>query len=158
MDCGKVKTALQDGIDGRLPPREAEEVQSHIASCGSCSAEAASLRRVGELLRLWSAARAAESSPRLDVLWTRVQAGIEEKRTRRDAAAWMRKWLWLPAAASLAVLVLLFYPSGVNKAPFHPSSFDVAVEELDSDAATVALVDRGEDLPRVIWIMENDKT
>jgi hypothetical protein len=55
-------------------------------------------------------------------------------------------------------LALLFYPSRVNRAPFNPNSFDVAVEELDSDVAMVALVDRGEDLPRVIWIMENDKT
>jgi anti-sigma factor RsiW len=158
MDCGKVVKNLQDEIDGRLPPSEAAEVRKHLESCGSCAAEAASFRRVGELVRLWSASRAGEKSLQLDALWTRVQAGIEEKRSRKNAAAWARKWLWLPSAAALAVLILLFYPSGVNKAPFHPSSFDVAVEELDSDTATVALVDRGEDLPRVIWILENDKT
>jgi hypothetical protein len=45
----------------------------------------------------------------------------------------------------------------VSRAPFHPSSFEVAVEDLASDTATVALVDRGDDLPRVIWIIENDK-
>lgn len=158
MDCGKVVKILQDEIDGRLPPSEAAEVRKHLESCGSCAAEEASFRRVGELVRLWSASRAGEKSLQLDALWIRVQAGIEEKRSRKDAPAWARKWLWLPAAAALAVLILLFYPSGVNRAPFHPSSFDVAVEELDSDTATVALVDRGEDLPRVIWIMENDKT
>lgn len=130
----------------------------HLASCDSCAAESASLRRVGELLRIWSSARVAESSPRLEVLWTRVRAGMEERKRRGDAVARMRKWIWLPAAAALAVLILLFYPSGVNKAPFHPSSFDVSVEEIDSDTATVALVDRGDDLPRVIWILENDKT
>ncbi|MBI5575100.1 MAG: zf-HC2 domain-containing protein [Deltaproteobacteria bacterium] len=158
MDCGKVLKALQDDIDGRLPLIEAADVRKHLESCVSCAAEAASLRRVGELLRLWSAARASEKSPQLDVLWTRVHAGIVEKKSRVNAAARLRKWLWVPAAAALVVLALLFYPSGVSRAPFHPSSFDVAVEELDSDAATVALVDRGEDLPRVIWIMENDRT
>lgn len=158
MDCGKAMKTLQDGLDGRLPPFAAVELRKHLESCGTCAAEDQALRRAGELLRLWSASRVLEKSPQLDLLWTRVQAGIEEKRDRRTAADWMRKWLWLPAAAALAVLILLFYPSGVNKAPFHPSSFDVAVEELDSDAATVALVDRGEDLPRVIWIIENDKT
>lgn len=158
MDCVKVLQVLQEEIDGMLPPREAAEVRLHLESCESCAAEAASYGRVGELLRLWTASRSAEMSPRLDVLWTRVQAGIEEKKSRGMGASWARKWIWLPAAAALAVLILLFYPSGVSRAPFHPRSFDVAVEELDSDTATVALVDRGEDLPRVIWIMENDKT
>ncbi|MBP2678356.1 MAG: hypothetical protein H6Q82_1421, partial [Deltaproteobacteria bacterium] len=35
---------------------------------------------------------------------------------------------------------------------------DVAVEDVESDVATVALVDKGEDLPRVIWIIEDGKT
>lgn len=158
MDCRKALQVLQEEIDGLLPPREAAEARSHLESCGPCAAEAASYRRVGELLRLWTASRVAEKSPQLDVLWTRVQAGIEEKRGRGGAAEWAMKWFWLPAAAALAVLILMFYPSGVSRAPFHPRSFDVSIEELDSDTATVALVDRGEDLPRVIWIMENDKT
>ncbi len=158
MDCVKVLKVLQEEIDGMLPPGEAAEVRSHLESCESCAAEAASDGRVGELLRLSTATRSAEKVITLDVLWTRVQAGIEEKKSRGTGASWARKWFWLPAAAALAVLILLFYPSGVSRAPFHPRSFDVAVEELDSDTATVALVDRGEDLPRVIWIIENDKT
>ena len=158
MDCVKVLKVLQEAIDGMLPPKESADVRAHLESCESCSAEASSYGRVGDLLRLWTAARSAEKAARLDVLWTRVHAGIEEKKSRGMGARWARKWFWLPAAAALAVLILLFYPSGVSRAPFHPRSFDVAVEELDSDTATVALVDRGEDLPRVIWIIENDKT
>lgn len=157
MDCRKTLQVLQEEIDGLLPPQEAAEARMHLESCGSCAAEAASLREVGDLFRFWTASRVAEKAPQLEVLWTRVQAGIEESRSG-NAAAWLRKWFWLPAAAALAVLVLVFYPSGVSRAPFHPRSFDVAVEELESDIATVALVDRGEDLPRVIWIIENDKT
>jgi len=29
------------------------------------------------------------------------------------------------------------------------------VEDVESEVATVALVDKGEDLPRVIWIIED---
>ena len=58
----------------------------------------------------------------------------------------------------VAVLTLLFYPLNGSRAPFHPKSFDVTVESLESDTATVALVDKGEDLPRVIWIIENGNT
>jgi hypothetical protein len=158
MDCGKVAKILQQEIDGRLSQSDSEEVGKHLESCASCAAEADSLRRVGEILRRWSASRAEEESARLDTLWTRVRAEIEDKKEGIRPVSWIRKWYWIPASAVLAVLALLFYPSRVNRAPFNPNSFDVAVEELDSDVAMVALVDRGEDLPRVIWIMENDKT
>jgi hypothetical protein len=56
------------------------------------------------------------------------------------------------------VAALLFYPAGTDRSPFHPSSFDVAVEDVESEVATVALVDKGEDLPRVIWIIEDART
>jgi hypothetical protein len=87
-----------------------------------------------------------------------VKAGIAEGQRSKETAARGRRWLWIPAAGALAVLALLFYPSFVNRAPYRPTSFDVAVEDLESDAATVALVDKGDDLPRVIWIIENDKS
>ena len=64
----------------------------------------------------------------------------------------------LAAALALAVAALLIYPTGTERSPFNPRSFDVAVEDVESDAATVALVDKGEDLPRVIWIIEDGKT
>jgi hypothetical protein len=87
-----------------------------------------------------------------------VRAGIEEGDRPKGTAAWARRWLWIPAAGALVVLALLLYPSIVSRAPYHPTSFEVAVEDLESDAATVALVDKGDDLPRVIWIIENDKS
>jgi predicted anti-sigma-YlaC factor YlaD len=158
MDCGKVRLMLQDDMDGRLPPSESAEILRHLESCPSCAAEAAGYRRVGEMLRLWAESEEREKAARLDAMWIRVRAGIDERRRRDEPASWWRKWIWVPAGAVLAVLVLLFYPSDVSRAPFHPTSFDVAVEDLESDAATVALVDKGDDLPRVIWIIENDKT
>jgi anti-sigma factor RsiW len=158
MDCKKVCLMLQDEIDGRLPPSEAAEILRHLESCRYCAEEAVSYRRVGELVRLWTASGAVEKAAQLDAMWTRVRAGIDERKQREEPASWFRRWLWVPAGAVLAVLVLLFYPSDVSRAPFHPTSFDVAVEDIESDAATVALVNKGDDLPRVIWIIENDKT
>lgn len=158
MDCRKALEQIEAMIDGRLPPREASEVRRHVDGCPACAAEEASLRRVGELLRLWTSARAEEKSAGLDAMWTRVSAGIEERRGERRMAAVARRWFWVPAAAALAVLTLLFYSSDGTKPPFRPKSFDVSVESLESDTATLALVDKGEDLPRVIWIIEDGKS
>lgn len=158
MDCGKARGIVQEGLDGRLPPKESAELLEHLRRCGGCAAEEASLRRVGDLLRLWAAVRVGERQPQLGAMWTRVKAGIEERRDPWYRAA--RRWIWVPAALALAAVALLFYPfypSERAMAPFHPRSFEVSVETLESDA-TVALVDNGEDLPRVIWILEDAKS
>jgi anti-sigma factor RsiW len=156
MDCTYAKRLLQDAIDGRLPPRESGEFREHLSGCSACSAEDASLRRTGDLLRLWASVRTEEREPQLHAMWTRVSTGIGERKKPRMLAA-ARRWFWVPAVA-LAVFALLFYPSHGTRAPFHPKSFDVSVESLESETATVALVEKGEDLPRVIWILEDAKS
>jgi hypothetical protein len=110
------------------------------------------------VLRALTGIRAMEKGPALDAMWTRVRAGIGESREARRRPWWIVRWAWIPAAVALAVLALLFYPAGTDRSPFHPSTFDVAVEDVESEVATVALVDKGEDLPRVIWIIEDAKT
>jgi len=158
MECATARRRIEEKVDGLLP-REAEgELAAHVAACPGCAGHEAALSAVGPALKALVEARAAEVAPRLDVLWTRVNAGIGERREAERHRAWLPKWAWLPAALALAVIALLFYPTGTERSPFNPRSFDVSVEEIDSDDATVALVDKGEDLPRVIWIIENAKS
>lgn len=158
MDCKEAREILDEAIDGRLEPLRAADLERHLCACGPCAAEKEERLRVGKILRAWAAERVEDAAPRLDAMWTRVRARIEEGERARAASGWLRRWFWLPAAAVLAAATLLFYPSNVSRAPFHPRSFDVSVESLESDTATVALVDRGADLPRVIWIVEDGKT
>ena len=155
MDCGTALGKIIAAADGLLP-REAEaELTGHLAGCPACAAEDAAISATGPVLRALTGIRAMEKAPALDAMWTRVRAGIEENRETRGRSSWIARWAWIPAAVALAVSALLFYPAGTGRSPFHPSSFDVAVEDVDSDTATVALVDKGEDLPRVIWIIED---
>ena len=155
MDCRAALGKIEAKADGLLP-REAEaELAGHLAGCSACSAEDASISATGSVLRALTGIRAMEKAPALDAMWTRVRAGIEESREARRRPSWIARWAWIPAAVALAVLALLYYPAGTDRSPFHPSTFDVAVEDVESDVATVALVDKGEDLPRVIWIIED---
>ncbi|MGE5283403.1 MAG: zf-HC2 domain-containing protein [Actinomycetota bacterium] len=158
MDCRAAIMRIEAKADGLLP-REAEaELAAHLAGCPACSAEDAAISATGPALRALAGIRAREKAPALDAMWTRVGAGIAESREARGRSSWIARWAWIPAAVAIALLALLFYPSRTARSPFHPSSFDVAVEDVESDTATVALVDKGEDLPRVIWIIEDGKT
>ena len=163
MDCGTARERMMATADG-LHPREGEaELAGHLAECPACAAEAAAISATGPALRALAGIRAMEKAPALDAMWTRVRAGIEEGREERRRFPWMwiarwARWAWIPAAVALAASAILFYPSGADRAPFHPSSFEVAVEDVEADDATVALVDKGEDLPRVIWIIEDART
>lgn len=158
MDCRAACIDIEAKADGLLS-REAEgELAGHLAGCPACAAEDAAIFATGPVLRALTGIRAMEKAPALDAMWTRVRAGIEERREARRRPSWIARWVWIPAAVALAVLALLFYPAGTDRSPFHPSTFDVAVEDVESEVATVALVDKGEDLPRVIWIIEDAKT
>jgi anti-sigma factor RsiW len=158
MDCGTALGKITAKADGLLLRQEEEELASHLAGCPACAAEDAALSATGPLLRALTGIRAIQKAPALDAMWTRVRAGIEEGRETRRRSSWIARWAWIPVAVALAVSAILFYPSGTGRSPFHPSSFDVAVEDVESDVATVALVDKGEDLPRVIWIIEDAKS
>jgi anti-sigma factor RsiW len=159
MDCGTALGKIIAKADGLLPREAKAELAGHLAGCPACAAEDSAISATGAVLRALTGIRAMEKAPALDAMWPRVRAGIEESRETRRRSVWIaRRWAWIPVAVALAASALLFYPAGTDRSPFHPSSFDVTVEDVDSDIATVALVDKGEDLPRVIWIIEDAKT
>jgi len=158
MDCTTAHARIVEKADGILPRAAEGELSGHLSVCAACAAEDAATSATGPLLRALVGIRATEKAPALDAMWTRVRAGIEEGRDTQRRRWSIARWVWLPAAVALAVFALLFYPTGADRSPFHPRSFDVAVEDVESEAATVAFVDKGEDLPRVIWIIEDGKT
>ena len=155
MDCGTALGKIVAKADGLLPREEAAALAGHLAGCPACATEDAAVSAAGPALRALTGIRAMGKAPALDAMWTRVSAGIEESRETRRRSSWIARWVWIPAALALAVSAILFYPAGTDRSPFHPSTFDVAVEDVESEVATVALVDKGEDLPRVIWIIED---
>jgi anti-sigma factor RsiW len=155
MDCKAALMDIEAKADGLLPPESEAALAGHLAGCPACASEDDAISATGPALRALTGIRAMGKGPALDAMWTRVRAGIEEIREARRRPSWIARWAWIPAAVALAVLALLFYPAGTDRSPFHPSTFDVAVEDVESEDATVALVDKGEDLPRVIWIIED---
>src|SRR4030065_600512 len=107
------------GRPEQRPAGEGEEVRPPLRACDPCAAEDADLTRVGDLLRLWSAARVGEREPQLSALWTRVRAGIGQQRSPWYAPL-LPRGFFVPAATALAVLIHLFYPYDETRAAFPP--------------------------------------
>lgn len=91
-------------------------------------------------------------------MWTRVRAGIEERRVATPRLNCVWKWALFSCVIFLALLSVLLYPASVGRGPIHPNSYEVSVESLESDSSAVALLDRGRDYPRVIWILDDERT
>ncbi|MET0618976.1 MAG: zf-HC2 domain-containing protein [Thermoanaerobaculia bacterium] len=51
MNCSKARFLVYAYLDREIPRQDAEALQRHLASCGSCAARGQSARRMGKLLR-----------------------------------------------------------------------------------------------------------
>ncbi|HVO13124.1 MAG TPA: zf-HC2 domain-containing protein [Vicinamibacteria bacterium] len=121
MTCQELDARLDDWVDGLLPPREAAEVEAHLAGCAACREAERRLRRVvahaGALPR-------AVTPPR--DLWP----GIQQRIAAPARWGWLSRWtspLVLAAAAVgvLAVAAVVWQgrqPAGVQTAEIPAAS------------------------------------
>ncbi len=94
MKCSKCKRLVSAHIDGELGEAVAREVESHLASCSECRAEAEAVRRTLDLLGEW---QRAEPRLGLDALHERL-----EQRARRAWQPLLPVPRWAAAALALA--------------------------------------------------------
>ena len=91
MTCDPVR--VTGWVDGALPEAERVEMESHVAACAACSAQADAERTIGQALR---------TLPRPELprqLSARVRRGA-----RKPVA--LRRRVWVPALAAMLALAL----------------------------------------------------
>jgi len=102
--CHAVQEQLTAWVDGALPPRASEKVRQHVATCGTCAAEAESLQTtIAAQQQLLSRAIAVgdfDAGP----LRRRLQRAIaiENERAHDTERGWA--WLFHPVAIAGAVM------------------------------------------------------
>lgn len=106
MRCNHAKTKLSRFLDGELPEGESALLAEHLARCGACAAELASLRGVEPLLRQ------AAAPPPPAGLTSRILLAARNELARPAApSSWWEVLRWWPlrmkfAAAATAVLAM----------------------------------------------------
>ena len=132
MNCEEIHELLPDlaaGMEARTP-----EIEKHLASCGTCSAELRDFQKTMALLDEW---QAPEPSAYFD---TRVQARLREEMAR-PAQPWYSRWIpgmrmrpaWTMSAAAVLFAVALIagnrsYFSQTEAIATKPPSLGVPVQ------------------------------
>lgn len=154
MNCREVRERFELVEMGGAGHGEAEEVRRHLASCRECSAYVEDVKRTGELLRQF-VSEEVEKVPENAVL-SRVEASIREEREKKIFPRFLTRLA--PVIVGLLALAAVMFYSSIEEKPSRVASFDVTVESVEAVNATVVLVNKGEDSPKVIWIIEREET
>jgi hypothetical protein len=112
--CREMRYLLPDFVSNRTSQEENKSVQEHLESCSSCSEEALVLKQTFE------AVASSRTSIPPERYWTnflpRLHGRLSDgRKTRRDLAPWVSKFL-LPSAG-LVVTILLLSLTGVVPEP-----------------------------------------
>ena len=96
MKCGKIREELMEAVLSG-PELATPAVQEHLASCGTCAEEMASLRQTMDLLDEW---QVPEPSPYFSA---RLRARLRDEHAQQGAGwlAWLRRPAVVTAAAAL---------------------------------------------------------
>lgn len=106
MNCQVLDERLDDWVDGALTPREAAEVEAHLASCPRCREEERRLRR----LLAHAAALPRSVAPPRD-LWPGVAERVERRRSWEWAAG-LGPWALAAAAAVVLTVSAVLWQAG----------------------------------------------
>lgn len=131
MNCQDVRELIVETLSGTTPPDLRRAVETHLASCAACRAEASDVEETAQLLRRVLDAHLRDEH--WDAFMTRLDARLAADLRR----PWnrVRRWFhnprhaWSTAAATAALVVAL---GALLLGPVNP-----AAESDDPDAARV---------------------
>lgn len=155
MACQEVQQKIDSFFAGLLDREEEGMVGEHLDSCEECTRYREETGRLGDLLREY-VKEEVDLIPE-NVILGRVEAEIRE--IEEGGRGWFLgnlKYLVPAFAGALALIAILFYPSIMRYEKDPARSFAATVESVEAENATVMIVDRGRNNPKVIWIIERE--
>ena len=104
MNCKVAGEELLAFVEGELRPKEREAIESHLADCSACRAEASGLQKTVSLLQ------DVPDVPLPADVRARMVSRLQEVAQKEDTPQpfWQRWRLWVPALATGALCAFLF--------------------------------------------------
>lgn len=157
--CSSVSRLLGKYFDQEATEKEKLLVEGHLQDCPACREALASMEELKALLK----APVEEAVQKEDFpwVWQKIEKGIrmQKKPTwRQSLRSWLdvsrlfRRRVWIPAAATLVVLLLITAQIIFKRTPFYGGAS--VVEYLDSPTYNVMVYQSEEPKVTVIWLFE----
>jgi anti-sigma factor RsiW len=160
--CVSISKLLEPYFDQELPAEEKRRVEEHLQKCQPCQ----------ESLRLMKGIRGAVKQPVDEMaekedfpwMWQNIQREIrlrerpsfwESLRAWVDISPLFRKKVWIPALATVAILVFVMVPTLFKNIP-SPSVLSV-VEYVDSPSYNVMVYESEKSNVAVIWLFDGQE-
>jgi anti-sigma factor RsiW len=157
--CSSVLSLLEKYFDQEVTDKERFLVEGHLQDCPACRGTLTSMEKMRTLIKV----PVEEASQKEDFpwLWQKIEREIrlQEKRTWwhslqswLDVSPLFKKKVWIPAVATLAVILFITGQIIFMKAPSYPDSS--VVEYLESPAYNVMVYQMEKPKVTVIWLFE----
>jgi len=157
--CSSVSKVLEKYFDQEVTDEERFLVEGHLQDCPACRDALKSM----EEIRTWMRIPIDEAVRKEDFpwVWQKIERGIRSQeqrswwqslRSRLDITPLFRKKVWIPAVATVAVLVLITAQIIFKQTPSYQGAS--VVEYLESPTCNVMVYQLEEPKVTVIWMFE----
>jgi anti-sigma-K factor RskA len=157
--CSSISTVLEKYFDQEVTNEEKFLVEGHLQDCSACRD---ALESMGELRALMKIpVEEAVQKEDFPWVWQKIEREIrlQEKRTwRQSVRSWLdvtplfRRKVWIPAVATVVVLLFLSTQFIFQKTPSYPDGS--VVEYVESETDNVMVYQLEEPKVTVIWLFE----
>jgi predicted anti-sigma-YlaC factor YlaD len=157
--CSSISTVLEKYFDQEATDEERFLVEGHLQDCPACREVLKSMEELRTLMR--GPVEDAVREEDFPWVWQKIEREIrlQEKRTRwQSLRSWLdvsplfKKKVWIPAVATVAVLLLITTQIILKSTPSYPDAS--VVEYVESQNDNVMVYQLEEPKVTVIWLFE----
>jgi predicted anti-sigma-YlaC factor YlaD len=157
--CSQVLKLLEKYFDQEATDKEKLLVEGHLQVCPACLDVLRSMEELRTLIKVPVEAAAQEED--FPWVWQKIEREIRSQRkptwlqslrSRLDVSPLLKKKIWIPAVATLAVLLMITAQLIFKETPSYPGLSDV--EYLESEDYNVMVYQSENQKVTVIWLFE----
>lgn len=157
--CSSVSRLLGKYFDQEVNEKEKLLIEGHLQACSTCREALRSMEELKALLKV--PVEEAVQKEDFPWVWQKIEKEIrlqkrltwwQSLRSRLDVSGLFRRRVWVPAAATLVVLLLITAQFIFKRTPSYAGAS--VVEYLDSPTCNVLVYQSEEPKVTVIWLFE----
>ena len=157
--CSAVSKLLEKYFDQEVTDEERSLVEAHLLDCHACQDVLRSVEKLRNLVR--APVEEAVQKEDFQWVWQKIERGIrlEERPTFGETLqSWLQipplfqRKVWIPAVATITIILLITIPLLFKKNPSYPSLS--VVEYIESQTHNVMVYESENTKVTVIWLFE----